>query len=250
MENCSAVAFRLCPSQAYNFGVVLPQRSLKILAFDTSTEYCSTALLIDGDVLVDDVYAGQRHSDLLLPMVDRLLNDSGTALVDLDGIAFGAGPGSFTGLRIACAVAQGLAFGADKKVLPVSTLLALAQGSGADRVIAALDARMGEVYLAAYERHGGDWGTVTEPSLQARDTVPDLMGAGWTAVGGGFAVGDGALAKACGGKLQRVDVSAYPRASDIARLAVSLFSRGLGVAPEHAAPLYVRDKVALKVSER
>ncbi len=243
-------AFRRCRWRAYNSGPSLPRCDLKILALDTSTDYCSTALLLDGDLRSDEVCAVQKHSELLLPMVDRMLIDTGIGLDQLDGIAFGAGPGSFTGLRIACAVAQGLAFGAGKMVLPVSTLLALAHRSGADRVVAAFDARMGEVYLAAYERDGAGWRTTIEPCLQAPTAAPELPGGNWTAVGSGFAAYDGALVHACGDKLQHVDVALYPRAADIACLAAPLFALGLGVAPEEAAPLYVRDRVALKVTER
>jgi tRNA threonylcarbamoyladenosine biosynthesis protein TsaB len=221
-----------------------------ILALDTSTEYCSVALLHEGELSSDEVRAGQQHSKLLLPMVDRLLSGAGMRLRDLDGIAFGAGPGSFTGLRIACAVAQGLAFGAELPVVPVSTLLALAQASGDGRVVAAMDARMNEVYLGAYVREGGDWHAVIEPCLQAPTTMPDLPGAGWTAAGSGFAVCDGALVDACKEKLARVDVLLYPRAAEMARLAAGVLARGLGVAPEEAAPLYVRDKVAVTVAER
>lgn len=223
---------------------------MKILALDTSTEYCSVALLDDDRVLSAEEQAGQRHSELLLPMVDRLLRDAGLRLDHLDGIAFGAGPGSFTGLRIACAVAQGLACGAGKKVVPVSTLLALAEGSGATRVVAALDARMNEVYVAAYVRDGERWRTAIAPCLQSPIAVPALPGDGWTAAGSGFAVRDGALVSACTGKLARVDALRHPHAADIARLAAPVFAAGLGVAPEEAAPFYVRDKVALKVSER
>jgi tRNA threonylcarbamoyladenosine biosynthesis protein TsaB len=223
---------------------------VKILALDTSTEYCSVALLHERGVLSDEVRAGQKHSELLLPMVDRLLADAGVRLEDLDGIAFGAGPGSFTGLRIACAVAQGLAFGTGQRVVPVSTLLAMAERSGAARVVAALDARMNEVYLGAYVREADAWRTVIEPCLQAPTAVPELPGAGWTAVGNGFAVCDGALADSCGARLARVEVLVHPRAAEMARLAAPFFARGLGVAPEEAVPLYVRDKVALKVAER
>jgi tRNA threonylcarbamoyladenosine biosynthesis protein TsaB len=223
---------------------------VKILALDTSTEYCSVALL-DGDRLSsEEVLAGQQHSELLLPMIDRLLSDAGTNLDAIDGVAFGAGPGSFTGLRIACAVAQGLAFGTGKTVVPISTLLALAGGSGAMQVVAALDARMNEVYVAAYVRDSEGWRTVMRPRLQPPTAVPDLPGEGWTAVGNGFGVYDGALARACAGKLERIDVLCHPHAAHMARLAAPLFAAGLGVPPEEAAPLYVRDKVALKVSER
>jgi tRNA threonylcarbamoyladenosine biosynthesis protein TsaB len=223
---------------------------LRILAFDTSTEYCSVALLDRNDIASEDVRAGQKHSELLLPMIDRLLNAAGLRLEDLDGIAFGAGPGSFTGLRIACAVAQGLAFGVDKPVVPVSTLLALAEASGAARVVAALDARMNEVYLGAYVREDEGWSTLIEPCLQSPTVAPALEGGRWTAVGSGFGVRDGALVEACADRLERIDVLLYPRAEEIARLAEPLLARGLGVSAEDAVPLYVRDKVALKVSER
>jgi tRNA threonylcarbamoyladenosine biosynthesis protein TsaB len=223
---------------------------VKILALDTSTEHCSVALLQGDRVSSDVVRAGQKHSELLLPMVHRQLSEASLRLNDLDGIAFGAGPGSFTGLRIACSVAQGLAFGAGKAVVPVSTLLALAEGSGATRVVAALDARMNEVYVAAYVRDGDGWRTAIAPCLQSPTALLELPGGGWAAVGSGFAVCDGALLGACTGKLARVDALQHPHAADIARLAAPLFAAGLGVAPEEAAPLYVRDKVARKVSER
>jgi len=127
--------------------------------------------LIDSALTYREVHAGQTHSQLLLPMCQDLLAEAGLGLAQLDGIAFGAGPGSFTGLRIACAVAQGLAFGADVPVLGVGTLLALAEASGAARVIACLDARMGEVYHAAYRREVGDWMTESGPQLCAPQQV-------------------------------------------------------------------------------
>jgi tRNA threonylcarbamoyladenosine biosynthesis protein TsaB len=223
---------------------------VRILALDTSTEYCSVALLHEDEVLFDETRAVQQHSELLLPMIDRLLGNAGIRLEDIDGIAFGAGPGSFTGLRIACAVAQGLAFGAGKPLVPVSTLLALAAASGKARVVAALDARIKEVYVAAYVRDDDGWRAVIEPCLRSPAAALDLPGDTWTGVGSGFAVCDGSLVDACAGKLDQVDVLCYPRAVDMARLAAPLFAAGLGVAPEAAAPLYIRDKVALKVSER
>ncbi|MEJ5211550.1 MAG: tRNA (adenosine(37)-N6)-threonylcarbamoyltransferase complex dimerization subunit type 1 TsaB, partial [Burkholderiales bacterium] len=119
---------------------------MHLLAFDTSTEYLSVALRSRGETLSRDLRAGQQHSDLLLPLVRELLAEAGLALGQLDCIAFGQGPGTFTGLRIGCGVAQGLAFGAGLPLAPVSTLLALAAGSRAPRVIACLDARMGEIY--------------------------------------------------------------------------------------------------------
>ena len=128
---------------------------LKVLAFDTSTEYCSVALFQDGAIMSREALAGQRHSELILPMVRQTLTEAGLTLTQLDGIAFGAGPGSFTGLRIACGIAQGLAFGADLPVAGICTLEALAQEAGGGRIIAALDARMSQIYHAAYEERDG-----------------------------------------------------------------------------------------------
>ena len=123
---------------------------MRILALDTSTEYLSLALSLDGKIYVRDLHAGQTHSQRILPLLREMLTEAGIDMRDLEGIAFGAGPGSFTGLRIACGVAQGLAFGANLPVVGVSTLLAIAQSTQAERVIACIDARMGEVYHAAY----------------------------------------------------------------------------------------------------
>ena len=128
---------------------------LNILSLETSSEWCSVAAWLDGKTLAREELAGQRHSELILPMIDALLHDAGVELAAFDAIAFGAGPGSFTGLRIACGVAQGLAFAAGVPVACVSTLLAVAQGSGADRVVVCLDARMGEVYFGAFQREAG-----------------------------------------------------------------------------------------------
>ncbi|MDP1939061.1 MAG: tRNA (adenosine(37)-N6)-threonylcarbamoyltransferase complex dimerization subunit type 1 TsaB, partial [Gallionella sp.] len=115
---------------------------MKVLALETSTEYCSVALWQDGAVLEHCERVGQKHSELLVPMLDAVLREAGCAIRDMDGIAYGSGPGSFTGVRIACGVTQGLAFGASLPVAGVCTLQALAEASGRQRVIAALDARM------------------------------------------------------------------------------------------------------------
>jgi tRNA threonylcarbamoyladenosine biosynthesis protein TsaB len=223
---------------------------MKILAFDTSTEYCSVAVLADGELFSREILAGQRHSSLLLPLVGEVLAECGMELHELDGIAFGCGPGSFTGLRIGCGVAQGLALGADLPVIGVSTLLALAEGSGGARVIACLDARMGEVYHAAYEKGAEGWQVVAEPGLFAPQAVPELAGEGWVGSGSGFAAYGEALRQSYAGQLSGVIADAPPRASDMARLAAPLFERGAGMDAAQAAPLYIRNKVALKTSER
>ncbi len=223
---------------------------MKILGVETSTERCSAALLADGAITVDETLAGQRHSELLLGSVRRLLAERGLALGELDGIAFGAGPGSFTGLRIACGVAQGLAFGAHKRLAAVATLEALAeQAAGAQRVIAALDARMGEVYFAAYERTGADWRAVVAPCLGGATGLPALEGAGWTGIGSGFDAHPW-LAQRYAPQLDSVLAGRLPSAREIAVLGAAAFAQGRAVAPEFAAPLYLRDKVAMTTEER
>lgn len=221
---------------------------MKILALEASGEYCSVALWLEGEVAARVSRAGQTHSEILLPMVDELLAERGMKLADLDGVAFGAGPGSFTGLRIACGVAQGLAFGAGLRVAVVGTLVALAEACGARRAVCCLDARMGGIYHAAYEKRRGAWREVHAPALMAPRDAPPLPAGDWVGCGSGFAVHGEALAQRY--RLKEVRSDLFPHARDIARLAVALFTKGLSVEPEQAAPLYVRDKVALKMGER
>ena len=223
---------------------------MKILAIETSTEYCSVALWQDGTVSERCELVGQKHSEVLMAMLDALLKDAGIKIKQVDGIAFGKGPGSFTGVRIACGVAQGLALGADVKVVGVCTLEALAQASGHDKVIAALDARMGEVYFAAYEKKNGAWLTLVEPCLCKVDDAPAVMGEGWFGAGSGFVVNDAALAARFGRQLAGADAQAMPRASAVVQLAASEFAQGHAVDAALALPLYLRDKVALKTRER
>lgn len=223
---------------------------MKLLALETSTEYCSVALWQDGTVSERCELVGQKHSEVLMTMLDALLKESDVKINQLGGIAFGKGPGSFTGVRIACGVAQGLALGADLSVVGVCTLEALAQASGRDKVIAALDARMGEIYLAAYERGEAEWITVNEPCLCKAEDSPSVVGEDWFGAGSGFAVQDEALQTEYGRQLSGVDAQAVPQASAIAQLAAIEFSRGNAVDAALALPLYLRNKVALKTSER
>jgi len=232
---------------------------MQILALDTSTEYLSLALSLDGRVLARDIHAGQSHSQQILPLLRELLDEAGVELSHLDGIAFGAGPGSFTGLRIGCGVAQGLAFAANLPVIAVSTLMALAQNiqpknTAAERVIACLDARMGEVYHAAYIRQGAEWKEVSAPGLYKPDAVPALTGDGWVGVGTGWVVYADQLRLCYGEQLSEVLLEAFkydhPKATSIAQIALPMFAAGLGKPPAEAAPVYIRNKVALKMSER
>jgi tRNA threonylcarbamoyladenosine biosynthesis protein TsaB len=223
---------------------------LKILALETSGDFCSVALWREGVIDDREILAGQRQSGLLLDLVHELLSACGETLRDMDGIAFGAGPGSFTGLRVACGVTQGLAMGADKPVVGVGTLQALAEASGAARVACCVDARMREVYQAAYEKIDGAWRTVQEPGVYAPDAVPPLPGDGWLGCGSGFAVYRDALTVRYGAHLNGVNDTLHARARDVAIFSAPVFACGGGLRAEDAAPFYVRDKVALMTHER
>jgi len=223
---------------------------VNILALESSTELCSAALWRDGRVESCEAAEGQRNSEVLLPLVDALLKGQGIARGELNGIAFGSGPGAFTGLRVACGVAQGIALGGGLPVAGVVTLRALAEAAQAPRVICCLDARMGEIYHAAYERAGDDWREVCAPGLCKPDAVPAVPGDGWAGCGSGFEVFGDALNKHYGAQLERVIAGVTPHAREIAVLASRAFARGEAVAAELAAPLYVRNKVALRVDER
>ena len=222
---------------------------MNLLAVETSTELCSAALLRSGELFVEEALAENRHSELLVPMIRRLLDRSRLKPADLDGIGFGQGPGSFTGIRIACGIAQGIAFGAGKPVVPVPSLLALAEQSNERRVLVAFDARMDETYLAAYARDGEDWLEVIAPCLADRQVLPELPGRSWVASGSGFDRFDWLRVHYRDSIATRIEGD-LPRAGAIARLAVRRLAKGQGVPPERAAPLYLRDKVALTTEER
>jgi len=223
---------------------------MKLLVLDTSTEWCSAALWLDGQIQARRVLAEQRHSSLLLPMVDELLREAAISLRQLDGIGYGAGPGSFTGLRIACAVTQGLAFGADLPVAGVSTLESIAGQTGADRVLTVLDARMAEVYWAAYERNGDGWRTVMPPQLALPESVAVPEEGDWVGAGNGFVALGEVLRPRLAERLIRIDDTLMPDAAAMAPLAAHAFERGAVTDAALAAPLYLRDKVALTVDER
>lgn len=220
---------------------------MKLLALDTSTEYCSAALWLDGNVRAQRVHAGQLHSALLLPMVNTLMKEAGLVLRELDGIAYGAGPGSFTGLRIACAVTQGLALGADLPVFGVSTLASMAQQTDAERVLTVLDARMSEVYWAAYERTLTGWTCVSEPMLSAPESVMLPDDRTWTGAGNGLPL---IQSTAVSFHLDEWHPNVMPDAAAMAVLAEPVFARGDGIDAALAAPIYLRDKVAMTTNER
>ena len=223
---------------------------MRILAFDTSTQCCSAALWVDGRVLCREMLAGKRHTEFLLPMIQEMLADAGAVLTQLDGIAFGSGPGSFTGLRIACGVAQGIALGADLPVLGISTLEALAQQVGDGNVVTALDARMGEIYYATYIKFADNWQSVNPPILCSPGNAPPILGNNWIACGSGFDVYNEVLLDRYNGCISRVHGEFNPHAREITQLAAPRFLEGLGVDPATISPLYIRNKVALKENER
>jgi tRNA threonylcarbamoyladenosine biosynthesis protein TsaB len=224
----------------------------RLLALETATEACSVALLVDGQLLERFAVEPRRHAALLLPFVEQLLDEAGLSLTRLDAIAFGRGPGSFTGLRVAAGVAQGLAFGADLPVVPVSTLAALAQGVMRERharcVLAALDARMGEVYWAGYCSDGDGLAQLLGEERVSRPERVELAAEQrqWHGAGSGWATYGELLARRCGLPVERVEAARLPRAGDTARLAAALFARGQSVPAAQALPVYLRDKVAEK----
>ena len=222
---------------------------MNLLAVETSTELCSVALLRGEELFVEETLAENRHSELLLPMLRRILKRSRLAARDMDAFAFGQGPGSFTGIRIACGIVQGLAFAAARPVVPVPSLLALAEQTNESRVVSALDARMGEAYLAAYARNGPDWDEVIAPRLCDAASLPALPGRRWAATGSGFDRHPW-LRDAFREPVEMRFEGDLPRAGAIARIAARRFVRGAAVPAEQAAPLYLRDKVALTTDER
>lgn len=222
---------------------------MRILSLETSTEQGSCALWRAGEVLERTCPAGRAHSETLLPLVGELFAEAGVALAQIDGIAFGCGPGAFTGLRVACGLAQGLAVAADLPLLPVVSLEAMAAASGEDEVLSLLDARMSEIYCAHYRR--------------GVDGLPQLIGE--IAVLPPQAIVLPADARsACGNALraypelaERIAQQGWTAYADIlptarwlAYLAAPRLAAGAGIDPAAAAPLYIRDKVAKTVAER
>ncbi|MBV8659637.1 MAG: tRNA (adenosine(37)-N6)-threonylcarbamoyltransferase complex dimerization subunit type 1 TsaB [Burkholderiales bacterium] len=223
---------------------------MNLLAFDTSTEYLSIALRYKGERIDREWPAQQLHAEMALPEASRLLADAGASWADLDGIAVSTGPGSFTGLRIGCGIVQGLAFGLDIPTVGVNTLAALAADQDADRVLTVLDARMGEFYLAGFARNTTGWDEVLETTVVGPQNLPALPGNGWTGVGSGFTVADGLLAAHYGAAINTIVPGCFPHARGVLALAERAFAAGQGHAPDQLQLVYVRDKVALKTSER
>lgn len=223
---------------------------MNLLALETSSRLLSVALWRDGVILERCEDLPNAGSERLLPWVAQLMAEGGLDLHDLDALAYGAGPGGFVGLRLACSVAQGLAFGLDVPLLGIGSLEALALESGAGRVYACIDARMNEVYVGAFEMLDGEPRPVRAVSVHAPAAVPLPPGDGWLGVGDGFAAHGDALRERLGDALADVRAGLWPTAVAVARLAAPRLQRGEGLDAAQAAPLYVRDKVAFTTAER
>lgn len=238
---------------------------MRLLAFETSTEACSVAVYVDGQVHERFGITPRRHTELALPWADEVLAEAGVARAQLDAIAVGRGPGAFTGVRLAIAIAQGVALALDRPVLPVSTLAALAMRAfssplpacgergpkaGEGRVIAAIDARMGEVYLGTFAGEGGQLVALSEETVARPDAALLPDGDGWHGVGTGFAAAEAALQARLGSRLATVDAQALPHAADVARLAAPALARGEALAAERVEPAYLRNNVALTLAQQ
>lgn len=223
---------------------------MKLLAFETSTEACSVAVYVDGAVFERFEVAPRRHTELVLPWAELLLAEAGVARSQLDAIAVGRGPGAFTGVRLAIAIAQGIALGLDLPVVPVSTLAALAMRAGGERCLAAIDARMGEVYLAAFAREDDGLLALSEEIVVRPAAAMIPAGDDWHGAGTGFAAADSALQQRLHGRLAAVDAQALPHAADVARLAAPAFARGEAVVATRIEPAYLRNDVALTLAQQ
>jgi tRNA threonylcarbamoyladenosine biosynthesis protein TsaB len=223
---------------------------MNLLAFDTSTEFLSIALQVDGRLWSFNAEAGATASQRILPEIERLLEQASIKLTDLDGIAFGAGPGAFTGVRIACGVAQGLAFGANLPVVAINTLMAVAEASGEQQVIVCQDARMGEIYFAAYALNDAIWQTISPAIVCKPELAPVLDGDGWVGAGSGWAAYEPMLQSKYASQLKAILPQVTPTAQAVLALAKPLFEAGLTQAAHEVAPIYIRNRVALTTQER
>ena len=226
---------------------------MKLLAIETATEACSAALYIDDSIELRYLIKPRGHSELILSMMDELLAEAELKPTQLDALAFGRGPGSFTGVRIATGIVQGAAFAADLPVVPVSTLAALAQRAyrqkGEPNLLPAYDARMGELYWAAYRvAEDGLVRLVIEEEVASADKVRLPLDQDWYGVGSGWAAAGDQLAARIGDDLLGYQAEMFCSAHDVAQLAAAAYEQGLAVPPEQALPVYLRNQVAQKAS--
>ncbi|MDO7597018.1 MAG: tRNA (adenosine(37)-N6)-threonylcarbamoyltransferase complex dimerization subunit type 1 TsaB [Pseudomonadota bacterium] len=231
---------------------------MNILALDTCTESCSAALLYEGEVFKYFEMTQRGHSELILGMMDNVLSQAGVDISVVDALAFGRGPGSFTGVRVGVGVAQGIAFARDIPVIPISSLAAVAQGAAdeldVDHLAVAMDARMGEIYCASYQRENGlvkrmDDERVCPPQDFSPASGP-YSSMEWVGVGTGWREYDAILRECFINQLARVSVDHYPRATSIVKLAEFAAEAGQLLSAEQAMPVYLRNNVAKKKGEQ
>jgi tRNA threonylcarbamoyladenosine biosynthesis protein TsaB len=230
---------------------------INLLAIDTATEACSVALQYNGELYTRAKIAPREHGELILPMVDEVLKEAGVKLSQLDAIVYGQGPGAFTGLRICISVVQGLAFGSELPVIGVSSLQAMAQGlllnQQEKHVLAAIDARMGEVYWGQYQEHQGIMELVGEESVIAPEfvtiTEPDTSII-YNAVGTGWKTYPTVMSKQLNVPAVIHKEPLYPMAEFMLPIAEKLFKEGKAIPAEQAIPVYLRDNVAKKAKQR
>lgn len=226
---------------------------MKLLAVETSTEACSAALYINNEISERFEIAPREHTKRILPMIDELMAEAQLKPQQLDGIAFSCGPGSFTGVRIATGITHGIAFGADLPVVPVSTLAAIAQDffnhNSEKLAFTAMDARMGEIFWGVYQNKEGYAQLIGKEAVTLANEIqfPKMPGVG---IGSGFTVYQSQLNQALGNLLQRYENDRLPRAACIAQLGALALLNNQGLPVEQAQPVYLRDKVAKKESER
>ncbi len=221
---------------------------MKFLAIDTATEACSAALYLDGEIIEDYRMAPRQHASLILPMIEKLLADTGLTLRQCDALCFGRGPGAFTGIRIATGVIQGLALGSDRPVIGISTMAAMAQHQadslGVEQIYVAIDARMDEVYCASYARDSeGLVHEVLPERVCSPEQAPTPDSSDWHGCGSGFESYGETLGRRLGTAVQSVDPQVYPHAASICRLSVPVFEQDAGLPAEQVVPVYLRDKV-------
>ena len=227
---------------------------MKILAIETATDACSAALLLDDELSVKYEIAPRKHTQLILPMIEQLLASAQLVTGDLDAIAFGQGPGAFTGLRIAAGVTQGIALSHDLPVIPVSTLAAMAQQSyqehHSDFILTALDARIQEVYWGQYQVLDGKACLMSDERVILPEQIEPIREGRWTGVGSGWKTYGEVLNAKTKGCIEQVYADMTPSAEFVAQLAVYSYQQGHLLPPEQAQPIYLRDKVAETIAER
>ncbi len=233
---------------------------MKILALETATEACSAALYCDGEIVSRYELAPRRHTQIILPMLDSVLDEAGISKQALDAIAFGRGPGAFTGLRIAVGIAQGLALALDKPVLPISSLAAMSQqvldatinlSTAADvHYIPAIDARMGEVYWGCYQNIDGEVSLIDEEKISKPEVIGGLDKQGGFCFGSGWQAYYPELMTSDSSEITTAINDVFPSAQSIAKLAASAYSRGEVIDAADAEPVYLRNDVAKKKAEQ